>query len=104
MELPAGYREHDIAGVTVVARSAATELCRRALGEAGSLYRWAARQPEARVLRGRGATYALHTEVGEWVVRHAWRGGAIAHVLRDLYVRSGEPRPYAELRVSQGLR
>lgn len=104
MQLPAGYREHDVAGVTVVARSAAIELCRRALAEAGSLYQWAARQPEAHVLRGRGATYAVHTAVGDWVVRHAWRGGAIARVLSDRHLRVGEPRPYAELRVSQGLR
>ncbi len=105
MELPSGYREHDIAGVTLVARTNAVELCRSVLARDGSLYAWAARQPEARLLHGgRGNTWVVPTEAGEWVVRHAFRGGIVAGLLRDRYLRRGEPRPYAELRVSYGLR
>ena len=54
MQLPAGYREQDVAGVILVARSEAVEPCRRALAEYGTLYAWAAAQSDARVLRGRG--------------------------------------------------
>lgn len=104
MQLPAGYREQDVAGVILVARSEAVEPCRRALAEYGTLYAWAAAQSDARVLRGRGATYVVPIPNEEWVVRHSFRGGAMGPLLRDRYLRSGEPRPYAELRVSHGLR
>jgi 3-deoxy-D-manno-octulosonic acid kinase len=105
MQLPTGYREHEVAGVTLVARTTAAEACRRVLQAGETLYGWAGRQPDSRVLHGgRGDTNVVDAEGGAWVVRHAWRGGAVASLLRDRYVRTGEPRPYAELRVSHGLR
>ncbi len=104
MELPAGYRELDVAGVTLVARSDAFERARHALIEHGTLYEWAGSQPNVQALRGRGETRVVANGIGGWVVRHAFRGGAVARVLEDRYLRRGEPRPYAELRVSHGLR
>ncbi len=104
MELPVGYREFDVAGVTLVGRADAVERCRRALIEYGTLYDWAAEQPGVRALQGRGETRVVPVEDGAWVVRHAFRGGAVARLLGDRYLRTGEPRPYAELRVSHGLR
>ena len=39
-------------------------------------------------------------DAGErWVVRHYHRGGAIASLLGDRYLRVGRPRPFRELRV-----
>lgn len=104
MELPVGYRELDVAGTALVARSDAFERARHALIEHGTLYEWAAQQPGVRALRGRGETRVVPFDGGAWVVRHAFRGGAVARLLGDRYVRYGEPRPYAELRVSNGLR
>lgn len=104
MQLPTGYRELDVGGVTLVARSDAFERARHALIEHGTLHGWAARQEGVRTLRGRGETYVVPIADGGWVVRHAYRGGAIARLLGDRYLKTGEPRPYSELRVSHGLR
>ncbi|HEU5209246.1 MAG TPA: lipopolysaccharide kinase InaA family protein [Longimicrobiales bacterium] len=104
MQLPAGYRELDVGGAALVARADAFERARHAMIEHGTLYEWAANQPGVRALHGRGETRVVPLETGAWVVRHAFRGGAVARLLGDRYLRSGEPRPYAELRVSHGLR
>ena len=39
------------------------------------------------------------SEGERWVVRHYHRGGAIASLLGDRYLRAGRPRPFRELRV-----
>lgn len=40
---------------------------------------------------------------GHWVVRHYHRGGAIASLLGDRYLRLGTPRPVRELQVGWAL-
>ena len=104
MALPVGYREQEVAGTTLVTRGDAAERLSAPLRSGTTLYEWAAAQPDARALQGRGATYVVPVGEDNWVVRHSWRGGAVAGLLRDLYLRTGEPRPYRELRVSDGLR
>jgi 3-deoxy-D-manno-octulosonic acid kinase len=39
-----------------------------------------------------------------WVVRHYHRGGAVARVLGDRYLRLGTPRPFRELRMLEAVR
>lgn len=58
--------------------------------------------PERSVLdRGRGATFALHADFGDAVLRRYRRGGAVARVLKDSYVWTGiaQARPVREFRL-----
>ncbi len=58
--------------------------------------------PQRSVLdRGRGAAFAMQTELGEMVLRHYRRGGAVARVLKDCYVWTGaaQTRPICEFRL-----
>lgn len=69
----------------------------------------AASHPHAETLRGRGRVLVVPAPAGEWpettrwVVRHYHRGGAVAGVLGDRYLRAGEPRPLREFRVIQSV-
>jgi hypothetical protein len=55
----------------------------------GSLYEWAASQPQPRALRGRAPVYVatLPQSGVSVVVRHAWHGGLLAPFTRDLFRR-----------------
>lgn len=58
--------------------------------------------PDRSVLdRGRGATFALHADFGDAVLRRYRRGGAVARVLKDSYVWTGiaQSRPIREFRL-----
>jgi 3-deoxy-D-manno-octulosonic acid kinase len=101
---PPGYaaeREH---GAEVVALPSIIGAVRDALQRAETLYQWAATQPDARPFTGRGAAYGVRTPHGDWVVRHYRRGGMVARVLGDRYIRSGVPRPWRELAASAAAR
>jgi 3-deoxy-D-manno-octulosonic acid kinase len=102
--VPQGYAEQRERGAHVVALPSIIGRVCQAIRERGSLHAWAAAQPGARVFTGRGAAYGVSTADGAWVVRHYRRGGAVARVLGDRYVRSGEPRPLLELRASEAAR
>ena len=114
MQTPAGFERHRDGPVTVTARAAYARLVRDAVATAGTLHQWAARQPDALPLPGRGTAYAVTVaaaehggpaaEPGRWVVRHYQRGGAIAGWLGDRYLRGGPARPEAELLVSEAAR
>jgi hypothetical protein len=104
MLLPAGYEQREVGQATLVARTDVLPSLKRELQAGRTLYEWARAAPDVQELRGRGATYVVSSEGRLWVVRHAYRGGAIARVLADRYPRIGEPRPYGELRVSDALR
>ena len=83
------------------------------LREHGTLEAAAARHPDAEVLAGRGRVYVVPAPTvdapGErgaderWVVRHYHRGGAIASLLGDRYLRVGRPRPFRELAVGRAV-
>lgn len=57
--------------------------------EHGTLYDWAASQPQPRALRGRAPVYVatLPESQRTVVVRHAWHGGLLAPFTRDLFRR-----------------
>jgi 3-deoxy-D-manno-octulosonic acid kinase len=71
-----------------------------AIRTAGTLFAAAAAQPVARAFTGRGAAYVMN----DWVVRHYRRGGLIAKLSHDAYVRAGTPRPFCELHASVAAR
>lgn len=75
-----------------------------AIRTAGTLHDWAATRPDAREFRGRAAAYAVAAGGDQWVVRHYRRGGMVARLLRDRYVRLGDARPLTELRASHAAR
>jgi Lipopolysaccharide kinase (Kdo/WaaP) family len=67
----------------------------------GSLYDWAASQPQPRALRGRAPVYVatLPQSQVSVVVRHAWHGGLLAPFTRDLFRRpTRAPLEYARSR------
>ena len=104
-QLPHGYAQRALAGgVDIVARADVLPLVVAAVKEAGSLYEYALRNGTGRLEGGRGPVALLETPAGETlVVRHCWRGGAVARVLRDRHLRFGPPRPVAELEVQSVL-
>lgn len=104
LDLPEGYRAFRLDGAVLVAAAGAAERARRAVAEGGTLFGHAAAHPDARVLRGRGRLYSIPGPDGRWVVRHYRRGGAMARLLDDRYLRLGTPRPLRELRASRALR
>lgn len=55
----------------------------------GTLYDWAASEPQPRALRGRAPVYVatLPESRRTVVVRHAWHGGLLAPLTRDLFRR-----------------
>jgi 3-deoxy-D-manno-octulosonic acid kinase len=78
--------------VEIVSRDWAAESLRRALGVHGSLYSWAATQPDRTPLRGRGIAWTAALPVGpephestSVVVRHTRHGGLFAWFTGDLF-------------------
>jgi 3-deoxy-D-manno-octulosonic acid kinase len=99
LAVPTGYVVERERGVEIVALPSVIGVVRDAVAGAGTLYGWAWRSG-GRSFTGRGAAWSVATPHGDWVVRHYRRGGAVARVLGDRYVRAGEPRPLRELRAS----
>jgi 3-deoxy-D-manno-octulosonic acid kinase len=104
-QLPHGYAQRRLAGgVHVVARGDVLAFVADAVQQAGSLYQYALQQGSGRLEGGRGPVPLLELPTGETVaVRHCWRGGAVARVLRDRHLRTGQARPVAELEVQSIL-
>lgn len=102
-----GRREYvrlSVRDAVVIALPEAIEFVANAIESAGSLYARAASWPGARPLDGRGTTWCIDVPGGAWAVRHCRRGGAMAGVLVDRYVRVGRPRPFRELRAAVDAR
>ena len=55
-------------------------------------------------LQGRAPVLVLDSEVGQVAVRRYMRGGAVAALLGDRYLRTGVPRPFREAQASERLR
>jgi 3-deoxy-D-manno-octulosonic acid kinase len=91
-------------GAMVVALPYVMEDVLSAVRASGTLYDFAGAQPDAQAYAGRGAAWRMRRPDGDWIVRHYRRGGAVALVLRDEYVRAGEPRPLRELHASIAAR
>lgn len=104
-DLPSGYAAltNDVA--TIVAAPDTLPTISKIIADAGSLYAYAARQPQARPMTGRGTVYAITVQEDQrWVVRHYLRGGTVASWLHDRYLRWGIPRPARELMASETVR
>ena len=98
------YVEIPCGGGRLVVRRADLDFARAAIAEAGSLYRYAARHPDARSLRGRGTLYGLPLPAGgEWIVRRLGHGGLLTPLTRDRFLRVGLPRPFNELQLALAL-
>lgn len=104
--IPSGYERLLLGHAVAVARSDVAVGIRRSLvgadGTRGTLHEYAARHPGARMLQGRGASYAvpLPQSTMRVVVRHNRHGGLFG-LRRDLYF-SPTRAPY-ELEVSLEL-
>ena len=102
--MPAGYARQRERGAVIVALPAVLPEVVAAVQAAGTLYDWAAACPNAQPFTGRGAAYRVRLGAVDALVRHYHRGGFVARLARDSYVRAGEPRPLRELRVSVAVR
>ena len=102
--LPSEYRTYAVGSALLVTRPEFFSLLRDALHTHDTLYAFAATRSDAEPLAGRGVSFAVTTPHGAWVVRRYRRGGAVASFLGDRYLRSVEPRPLHELRVSAAAR
>jgi 3-deoxy-D-manno-octulosonic acid kinase len=92
--------------VRVVARPAARSTLKAWIGRSGTLIDAAAERDDAEPLQGRGRVYVVPAPLGlggRWVIRHYFRGGAVASLLDDRYLRVGTPRPVHEFRVGRTL-
>lgn len=99
--------------VTIVGGPEARPTLEAWVDRAGTLIDAAAGHPDAKALRGRGRVVVVpHPEAAgsrqsphmpRWVVRHYHRGGAVASVLGDRYLRASTPRPLREYRLLRAL-
>lgn len=103
IQLPQGYEEQRTGAVHILARADVMPLVRESVRSAGSLYQYALTNATRMLSGGRGQVPVLETDGLAWAVRHYWRGGAAAGLLRDRYLRFGMPRPQRELEVSSIL-
>lgn len=104
----------DLPGGRARVRPEAEEWVRAALAAGRTLFEEARGDPDRIELRGRGPAYAIPAPVGtpvgrgsrraRWLVRHYRRGGAVASLLGDRYLRLGTPRPFRELAASEEVR
>lgn len=75
-----------------------------------TLHEWAARHPARSELAGRGRVFSVPAPAAgpdgaaRWVVRHYFRGGALARHLGDRYLAVGSPRPVQEARAAAEAR
>ena len=102
--MSAEYVRRIVKTATVIAARDDIEFVSAAVAASGTLHRYAASQPDAVPLPGRGTVFVLNAGAERWVVRHYQRGGAIAGWLGDRYLRGGLTRPEAELLVSGAAR
>jgi hypothetical protein len=105
--LPAGFERLLLGHAVAVARSDVAVSVRGSLlnadGTRSTLHEFAARQPNARQLHGRGPAYAVTLPHGTFrvVVRHNRRGGVLAPLLGDRFM--SPTRAPRELEVSLAL-
>jgi len=108
--IPPGYGRVRAAGAEAIVWDGASAVVAAALDQEGALSGWAARQPGARSLRGRGIVHVLPAPVAgpdareAWAVRHYRRGGVAGPWLGDRYLSLGARRPEIELRASAAAR
>lgn len=105
LDPPPPFEVSRVGDATVVARPRTLPDVEDALRREGTLFEWAASHPDRERMEGRGPLYTAPAPGGErWVVRHYRRGGAVAPLLGDRYLRLGRPRPVREIRASEAVR
>ncbi|HEX6558679.1 MAG TPA: lipopolysaccharide kinase InaA family protein [Longimicrobiales bacterium] len=87
-----------------MARITSAPLVRGFLEQHGTLYEAAAASSADSALEGRAPVHLLMVDGESWVVRHYHRGGAVARLLHDRYLRTGGSRALRELSVSVAAR
>lgn len=103
MKLPPGVQEVRAANVEAFAAPDVEAWVRAAL-ERGERLHDAATREACALLHGRGPVPVVSTSRGRWVVRRYHRGGQVARLLSDRYVRFGYARPVREAQASSELR
>ena len=108
--VPPGYVRHRFGSTRVMVHDDALEWARAVLADGGTLHGWAADHGEGSTFAGRGTVHAVPAPLSgpdhrpRWAVRHYRRGGAVASILDDRYLRLGRPRPFRELAASAAAR
>lgn len=103
--LPPGFEELRHGSVRVWVRPGALSWVEEALARSGSLHSAARREAAGETdLHGRAPVFVVPPTDPRWAVRHNVRGGTIAPVLGDRYLRLGLPRPFRETLASERLR
>jgi tRNA A-37 threonylcarbamoyl transferase component Bud32 len=102
---PHGYQSRRVGNTTLVATNDTIDALSSVIEQHDTLYAWARQVQQPRALRGRApvfvATIPSHDDI-TIVVRHAWHGGLLAPLTRDVYRRpSRAPR---ELQIAERLR
>lgn len=99
--LPEGWAEARVAGARILARRESLDVVRSVVERAGTLHAAARRHPA--VMGGRSEPRVLSLHGVECVVRAYHRGGGMRW-LHDRYLRTADPRPLLEIRVSEVAR
>ena len=100
--LPPGYSALRTPQAAGAARADVAAALERILGNPQTLHEWAATQPGARPMQGRGIQWAVPVAGIPAVVRHSRHGGWLAPITRDLF--SPPSRAPRELVTSHALR
>jgi hypothetical protein len=115
VKAPEGFAELRAGGARLLLRPEARSWAEESIERHGTLHAAAAHHPDARRMEGRGSVYAVPAEPdaleaaldrnpGRWAVRHYRRGGLVARLLGDRYLRVGTSRPFRELEASEAAR
>jgi hypothetical protein len=111
VKLPAGYDEVEVDGARGFAIRNAGSWTRDVLSSGATLWSWAAAQASGSLLEGRGKVFSVPAQTPgpdgreRWVVRHYYRGGAVAApLLGDRYLAVGRLRPVRELFAAHNAR
>jgi len=100
VNLPPPYLQDHIDGSLIFALPEALEWTIHAVRESGTLFSFAASRREEKSLMGRGPLHLISGPDRQWIVRHYNRGGAVARILGDRYLRLGRQRPLLEIQAS----
>lgn len=102
--LPREYEEHHGERIWAFALAHALPWLEDVLASGQTLHGWASGHEDRQEMVGRGRVYSIPAPCrgpdgsDRWVIRHYYRGGALARYLGDRYLAVGDPRPAQEAR------